>query len=304
MLEVKKINKPRLSKQLRTDLVGYSFIAINLIGMLCFTLIPMVFSLIISFTNWDFTKGIGNWTFIGIDNYIKMWSDPWFTSALQNTLIFAFVSVPRTIMVALVLAVVIDKYCYGKLPLRLAMFMPYISNIIAVAIVWVMMYSPWGPFTQMIKFFGVKNPPQWLGDYDWALPAIIIMVIWGGIGYCIMIYTAAIQGLPADVYEAAAIDGAGEVTKFFTLTIPFLSPTTFFLIITQFIGAFQVFAQIQVMTQGGPGTSTNVLVYYIYKSAFQYYKMGYSAAMSWILFMILFIITIVQWRGQKKWVSY
>lgn len=119
-----------------------------------------------------------------------------------------------------------------------------------------------------------------------------------------MIYTSSIQGLPKDVYEAADIDGAGAVTKFFRLTIPFLSPTTFFLIITTFITSFQVFGQIQIMTRGGPGTATNVLVYYIYTSAFTFYRMGYASAMSWVLFALLFIITMIQWRGQKKWVSY
>jgi multiple sugar transport system permease protein len=295
--------KFKLSRQFKTDLTGYIFIFPNLLGMIAFTLIPIIFSLVISFTNWDFTKGFGNWNFTGFKNFIDMWSDEWFTSALGNTILFAFVTVPVIIFFSLVLAVVIDKACFAKTPLKLMMFMPYISNIVAVSIVWVMMYSPWGPFTQFVKFFGVE-PPKWLGDYHWALPAVMVMSIWGGIGYCIMIYTSSIQGLPMELYEAADIDGAGELRKFFKLTIPLLSPTIFFLVITQFIGAFQIFAQIQVMTGGGPGTSTNVLVFYIYKSAFTFYKMGFAAAMSWILFLILFVFTLIQWRGQKKWVGY
>jgi multiple sugar transport system permease protein len=296
--------KFRLSKQLRTDITGYAFILPNVVGMISFTLVPIVFSLIISFTNWDFTKGIGNWKFIGFQNFIDMWSDEWFTSGLLHSLIFAFGTVPVIIALSLVLAVIIDRACRAKTALKLAMFMPYISNIVAVSIVWVMMYSPWGPFTQLVKLFGVENPPKFLGDYTWALPSVMLMAIWGGLGYCILIYTSSIQGLPTELYEAADIDGASEFRKFFKLTIPLLSPTIFFLVITQLIGAFQVFAQVQVMTRGGPGTSTNVLVYYIYKSAFSYYKMGYGAAMSWILFIILFVITLVQWRGQKKWVGY
>lgn len=294
----------KFSKQFKIDIVGYSFILPNIIGVCIFTLFPMIFSFIISFTNWDYTKGIGNWEFIGFKNFIDMWSDEWFTSSLINTIIFAVTVVPITIMIALVLAVIIDKYCFAKLPLRLALFMPYISNVVAVAIVWVMMYSPWGPFTQLVEFLGIKNPPQWLGDPNWALAAVILMTIWGGVGYSNMIYTSAIQGLPKDVYEAADIDGANEVTKFFKLTVPFLSPTTFFLVITTVVTSFQVFAPIQIMTRGGPGTSTNVLVYYIYTSAFSFYKMGYASAISWILFIILFSITLVQWYGQKKWVSY
>lgn len=184
------------------------------------------------------------------------------------------------------------------------MFLPYISNIVAVSIVWVMMYSPWGPFTQLIKALGIKNPPQWLGDPNWALPAIMIMTIWANIGYSIMIYTSAIQGLPKEAYEAASIDGANGFQQFWYLTINFLSPTTFFLVITTVISSFQVFAPIQIMSRGGPGSSSNVLVYYIYTSAFSFYKMGYASAMSWILFIVLFLITLVQWHGQKKWVSY
>lgn len=294
----------KLSKQMKTDLTGYTFILPNIIGVLLFTLFPMVFSLVISFTDWDYTKGFGNWNFIGIRNFIEMWKDKWFTDSLINTVIFAVVVVPVTVFLALVLAVVIDRFCFGKLPMRLAMFMPYISNVVAVAIVWVMMYSPWGPFTQLVKLFGVENPPQWLGDGNWALPAIMLMTIWSNVGYAVMIYTSALQSLPQDVYEAADVDGAGEIRKFFKLTIPFLSPTTFFLVITTFISSFQVFAPIQIMTRGGPGTSTHVLVYYIYTSAFTFYRMGYASAMSWILFIILFAITVVQWRGQKKWVSY
>ncbi|MCL2034817.1 MAG: sugar ABC transporter permease [Oscillospiraceae bacterium] len=294
----------KLSRQLKTDLTGYVFILPNIIGFLLFTLVPMVFSLIISFTDWNYTQGFGNIQWNGGVNFVEMWGDKWFTDSLINTIVFAVTVVPLTAVLALVLAVVIDRFCFARLPIRLAMFMPYISNVVAVAIVWVMMYSPWGPFTRMVQMVGVETPPQWLGDYTWALPAIIIMTIWSGLGYSVMIYTSSISSLPRDVYEAADIDGAGEVTKFFKLTVPFLSPTTFFLVITTFITSFQVFAPIQIMTRGGPGTSTHVLVYYIYTAAFNFYRMGYAASMSWILFVILFTITLVQWRGQKKWVSY
>jgi multiple sugar transport system permease protein len=155
-----------------------------------------------------------------------------------------------------------------------------------------------------VKLFGIANPPQWLADYSWAMPAVILMTIWGGLGYAILIYSAAIQTLPKDLYEAADIDGAGPVRTFVKVTVPLLSPTTFFLVVTYFITSFQVFAQIQVMTRGGPGTSTHVLVYYIFTTAFTFYRMGYAAAISWVLFLILFAITMIQMRGQKKWVTY
>ena len=296
--------KAHKKRQLIQNLTGYAFILPNIVGVTLFTLIPMIYSLIISFTDWDYTKGFGNFNWVGIKNYIDMWSDNWFITSLINTIEFAIVVVPCTIVFSLILAVLIDKYCYAKLPIRFAMFMPYISNVVAVSIIWVMMYSPWGPFTQLVELLGWKNPPQWLGDPHWALPAIMIMTIWGNIGYAVMIYTSSIQGLPEEVYEAARIDGANGVQTFYYLTLHFLSPTTFFLVITTFITSFQVFAQVQIMTRGGPGASSNVLVYYIYTSAFSFYKMGYASALSWILFLILFIITLIQWQGQKKWVNY
>ncbi len=293
-----------LSKKKRTDLIGYAFILPNLIGVVIFTFLPILYSMVVSFTDWNFVDGIGNWNWVGLDNFIKMWSDDWFVDSFINTIIFAVVTVAGTLSLALVIAVLVDKFCYGKVGIRLALFMPYISNIVAVSIVWVMMYAPWGPFTQLVRALGVDNPPQWLGDEKWALVAVIIMSIWGGIGYAVLIYSAAIQGLPKEVFEAADVDGASEVVKFFKLTLPFLSPTTFFLLITTLIHSFQVFAPIQIMTKGGPGSSSSVLVYYIYESAFTFYKMGYASSMAWMLFVLLFIVTLIQWRGQKKWVNY
>jgi len=294
----------KLSKQAKTDIAGYSFILPNMLGMLVFTVFPLLFSLFISFTDWEFTKGIGNWKLNYGANYIEMWKDSWFTSSLSNTIIYSLTYVPISIFIALVLAVILESYCFAKVPMKLAMFMPYISNTVAVSIIWVMMYSPWGPFTLMVKALGWKDPPAWLGDYNWALPAVIIMAIWSNIGYCILIYSAAIQGLSRDVYEAADVDGASEITKFFKITVPSLTPTTFYLFITTLIRSFQVFAPIQIMTRGGPGTSTTVLVYYIYTAAFTFYRMGYASAIAWILFLLLFVVTIIQWRGQNKWVSY
>jgi len=294
----------KISKQLRTDITGYLFIGPNIIVFLLFTIIPIIFSLIISFSNWDYTQGFSNINFNKGMNYINMWKDEWFTKSLINTIVYSVSLVPITVFIALIMSVLVDKYVIGKAPVKLALFMPYISNIVAISIVWVVMYSPYGPITQFLKSIGIKNPPQWLGDPHWSLPAIIIMSIWAGIGYAVLIYTSAIQSLPEELYEAAQIDGATGLQQFIKITIPMLSPTTFFLVTTTLIGSFQVFGQIYIMTKGGPGTSTHVLVYYIYTSAFTFFKMGYAASMSWILFIILFIVTIVQWKFQEKWVNY
>lgn len=150
----------KLSKQLKIDLVGYSFILLNLAGTLIFTLLPLLFSFFISFTDWDFSSGFGTWQFNWGKNYLDMWSDEWFVASFKNTVIYAFSVVPLTIALAMVLAVIIDKYCFCKLPLRLTMFMPHVSNVVAVAVVWVMMYSPYGPITQFIKSLGWENPPR------------------------------------------------------------------------------------------------------------------------------------------------
>lgn len=291
-------------RQLKTDLAGYAFIAPNAIGFLVFTLLPVLFSLVVSFTDWDYTQGFSSIVFNGGKNFVEIWKDKWFTDSLRNTFVYSFTTVPLTIAFALVLAVIIDRKVAGKGPVRLMLLVPYISNIVAVSIVWVMMYAPFGPLTRFVKLLGIANPPQWLADYSWAMPAVILMTIWGGLGYAILIYSSAIQTLPKDLYEAADIDGAGPIRSFFHITVPLLSPTTFFLVVTYFITSFQVFAQIQVMTRGGPGTSTHVLVYYIYTTAFTFYRMGYAAAISWVLFIILFAITMIQMRGQKKWVTY
>jgi multiple sugar transport system permease protein len=151
---------------------------------------------------------------------------------------------------------------------------------------------------------GISDPPKWIASSKWALPAVMIMSVWGGLGYNTVIYLAGLQGIPKELYESADIDGANWWHKLIRITIPMLSPTTFFLLITNIISSFQVFGQINIMTQGGPGTSTTVIAYYIYLSGFRYYKMGYSASMAWFLFIAIFIVTLIQWKGQKKWVNY
>ncbi len=286
----------------RSNLAGYAFIAPNFLGFITFTIFPILFSLTISFTDWDYTQGFAAINFTGVKNFFDIWSDSWFTDSLRNTVVFAFTVAPLIVVFSLLVSVLVDKYVFGKKAMRLMLLLPYVSNIVAVSIVWVLMYAPFGPFTQFIKFLGVTNPPPWLGDYNWALPAVILMSIWAGIGYSVLIYTAAIQGLSKELYEAAEIDGSTGIQSFFKITVPLLSPTTFFLIITNLVAAFQVFGQIMVMTRGGPGTSTHVLSYYIYTSAFTFYKMGYASAIAWILFLLLLIVTLIQWKGQKQWV--
>jgi multiple sugar transport system permease protein len=210
--------------------------------------------------------------------------------------------VPVSLTLAIILAALIDRFCHAKFAngVRIAMYMPNICNIVATSAIWIAMYSSNGPFTQMLKNLGWSNPPRFLANYTWALPAVMLVSIWTSLGYRVFIYSAAIQGLPRDLYEAAEIDGANGMQQFFRVTVPLLRPTTFFLTITGIIGSFKVFGTVNVMTGGGPGSSTYTLVYYIYKTAFSYYRMGYSSSVAVILFLILLAVTLVQWRNNEK----
>lgn len=292
----------QMSRQLRTDLVGYSFMLPSLVGLLCFSLIPLVFSLYVSLTDWNYLSGIGNWQFIGLDNFTSMWSDEWFLAALVNTVIFTVVTVPISLLISVVLATLIENFCHARLAygLRIAMYMPNICNVVATAAVWMMMFSSYGPFTLLVKALGWTNPPMWLADYGWALPAVMLVSIWSSLGYRVFIYSAAMQGLPHELFEAASIDGANKFQQFRKLTLPLLAPTTFFLTITGIIGSFKVFGTINVMTKGGPGHSTYTLVYYIYRTAFSYYRMGYASSIAVILFLIMLAVTLYQWKHNKR----
>ena len=240
-------------------------------------------SLYVSLTDWNFTQGIGNWNFVGLTNFKNLWTDEWFIASVKNTLLFTIVTVPIGLFLAIVIAVLIDEFCHKKVAgvVRVAMYMPHICNIVAISVVW-------------------QDPPRFLASYEWALPSIMLVVIWASLGYRVFMYSAAITGLPRDLYEAAEIDGANPIQKFFKITVPLLKPTTFFLTITGIISSFKVFGYTNVMTKGGPGSSTYTLVYYIYTSAFQYYKMGYSSAIAVILFIMLLIVTIIQWVHNSK----
>jgi len=224
---------------------------------------------------------------------------------MKNTLIFAVSTVPVGISIGLVLAVLINKYVFCQNFFKISLFLPYISSAVASAVVWsVVLHPSFGPVNEFLKSIGIQNPPKWFADLKWALPSVIAFSIWQQLGYIILVYMAGLKGVPADLYEAAEIDGAGEVRKFFVITLPMVSPTTFFLFIIQLIGSFKVFDVVSALTDGGPGTSTTVIAYYIYRAAFKYYEMGKASAAAWAMFIIIFAITLFQWNQQKKWVSY
>jgi multiple sugar transport system permease protein len=281
------------------------FVLPSLIGFIVFFLFPVLSSLILSFCKWDLASGFSNIKFFGIENFKAIFTDQWFSDSMKNSLIFTAATVIIGISLSLVLAVILNKMVYFKDSIKVMFFMPYISSAVAVAIVWMVVLQPsYGPVNMFLKSVGIQHPPNWLADVHWALPAIIGMYIWQNLGYNMVVYAAGLSAIPAELYEAAEIDGASSFKKFTAITIPMVSPTTFFLVIMGIINSFKVFDQVQVLTQGGPGTATTMLALYIYREAFQFYNMGYASAAAWAMFVIIFIVTLIQWKGQKKWVIY
>lgn len=279
-----------------------AFVLPNFLGFLIFILIPIIFSLLISVTDFNLYKGIEGMHFVGLENFVTMFSDPWFISAVRNNLLFAFGTIPITLGISIILATILNDKVYFKTPLRIIFFLPYISSVVASSVVWSMLFNPsQGVINNILKAIGIDNPPGWLGSTTWALPAIMIVSIWGGIGYSTIVYMGGLTNIDRSLYESADIDGANGLQKFIKITVPLLRSTTFFLVITSIISSFQVFGTVNIMTDGGPGRATTVIAHYIYLSGFRYYKMGYASAMSWFLMVFIFIVTFVQWRLQKRY---
>lgn len=292
----------KLSRRTKDTLVAFSFIAPNFIGYLIFTMIPVIFSLVLSFYNWNGSSQI---SFAGFGNYMRLAKNSTFQISLFNTLYYAVGSVPLTMVCALTLALLLNKPIKGVALFRSAFFFPYVTAIVSVSVVWNMLFHPdMGPVNSFLVSIGVQTPPRWTASVQWAMPTVILAAIWRGMGYYMVIYLAALQGIPHELYEAARIDGASPWQCFRKITLPMLTPTTFFVSIMLTISCFKVFDLIFTMTQGGPGRATNVLVMHIYQSAFVDYKFGYASAVAVILFLIVLLVTLIQFRAEKKWVNY
>jgi len=289
-------------QQKKNMLNGWLFILPNVIGFIIFIMGPVLASFVLSFTKWD---GFAVPEFVGFQNYIKMFGRESFKISFWNTIYYTAVFVPVTLSLAILAAVLLKNTTRLAKVFRTAFFLPYLSSTVAVAIVWQLLYHPtMGPINTTLMSLGIENPPKWLSSQDWAMLSVIIMSIWRSIGYYMVIYLAALQGIPPMLYEAAEIDGASPVQRFFRITLPSLSPTIFFTLIISVIHSFKVFDQVFILTEGGPGRATNVLAYVIYNESFVNYKMGYASAMAYILFAMIMVITIIQFRGQRKWVNY
>ncbi|MGH2560061.1 MAG: carbohydrate ABC transporter permease, partial [Thermomicrobiales bacterium] len=285
--------------------IGYLFVAPNFIGFAIFTLVPLIFSLAIAFTEWDVVSGLDSIKWIGLRNFADILNDGFFWESARNTLVYAGFGVPLTTVAGLAVALALNGPIPGRAMLRLIFFIPFIANIVAISATWMLLYHPrYSPVNQTLRALGIDDPPLWLASSQWAMPALIIMAIWGHAGYNAIIYLAALQDVPPDLIEAAALDGAGTWQRFRSVTFPFLTPTSFFLLVTGFIGASQSFGMINVMTQGGPGRATTVLSYYIYQNGFQFYRFGYASAIAWVMFMAVLLLTLILWRLQRRGVFY
>ncbi len=290
-----------IGRRLRLDLTGWAFVTPNVVGFVVFVGIPMVAGLVISFSQWDMLTS-PKW--IGISNYIRMVQDPLMWLSLRNTLYYAVLTIPGTIIVSLALAIAVNRVGLMFKTYRLFFFIPVVSSTVAISLMWKWVYNDqFGLLNWLLGLFGL---PQvgWLTNPAISMISVAIVAIWKSMGYYMVLFLAGLQGIPAHLYEAARIDGAGAWRQFWNITLPLLSPTMFFVLIISVIGSFQVFDQVYVMTQGGPGNSTLVYNYYLWQNAFQYFKMGYASALAYGLFVLIFVVTLIQVKVLNKRVVY
>jgi multiple sugar transport system permease protein len=291
------VRKFQKLEAMRQAVAAAGFLAPAMIYICIFTLGPVLFSLYISFFRWEVLNPLK--TFVGLNNYIELFKDPLFWRSMLNTFIYSL-HVPFSMVIALMLAMALQRKFRGVTILRTLFFLPYVTSFVAISTVWKWLYNTdFGLLNYIFGFFGAE-PVNWLSNPATAMIAVMIMSIWLQMGYMMVIFIAGLQAIPQHLYEAASIDGASFWTQFRRITLPLLRPTIFFVLVTALIGSFQVFTYIYVMTQGGPLHSTEVLVYHIYKNAWEYFRMGYASALSWMLFLLIMVITLINFTYFKK----
>jgi multiple sugar transport system permease protein len=283
-------------------LSAYGFLAANGLGFLAFTLIPIVASAVLSLFNWPMQ---GSPSFLGLQNYVSLLTtDPVFKQVFLNTLYFVVGYVPLNMILAVGIAVWLNSVRWQGL-FRVIFFLPVITPAVGNALIWTLIYTPVGGVLNWFLSAVLHLPTaNWLGSQALAMPAMIVMSLWQGFGYNLLVFSAGLQVIPQELYEAAKVDGASSMRSFWSITLPLLTPFLFFGLVLTLISSFQVFTQPYVLTGGGPGVSTTTLVLYLYNNGFQYLRMGYAAAIAWILFVIIMLITVLQFVGQRRWVHY
>ena len=286
----------------REELTAWLFISPIVLGIFIFQLYPTIFSFFISFTTWNLLTP-PKW--VGFSNYLALFTnDRFIKNTMTNTATYALWTVVLGLVLGLIFAALLNQDIRGKYLYRAIYFVPVVAPTVAIAILWQVLYEPnFGVFNGILRMIGVKGP-NWLGNSTWAMRSIIFEAIWAGLGFTILIFLAGLQGISQEYYEAAEIDGANFVQKFLFITLPLLSPTTFFLLVTGVIGSFQVFDIPYIMTNGGPGNATQMVIMYLYNLAFTTQRMGMASAVAAIVFLVIILLTIMNFRISKKWVFY
>lgn len=274
---------------------AWIFILPALLGTIIFIILPVICSFGLSFTKWDLLNSM---TFVGFENYKQIFSEGLFYKILLNTIVFAFSTSVFGVIIPLFLASVLNSKIRGSEFFKTAYFLPFITPMVVIGIVWGWIFDPNIGFLNQVLHIHIN----WLYDSKYAMPALIIVSVWKLIGYNMIIFLSSFSSISQNLFEAAKIDGANAFQTFTKVTVPLLSPAIFFVVIITAISSFQVFDLIYLMTQGGPFDSTNVLVYAIYKNAFEYFNVGKASALAYVLFMIILVLTLVQWRLRKKMV--
>lgn len=302
MQTTKENTKPRIALKTKRTAIGYSFILPNFIGFFIFILIPVIFSFVLSFMKWD---GFNEMEFVGLQNFVRVFKDSVFRASIFQTLYYVVFTVALTFIASLGLALLVNQKLRGVSFFRSAIFFPYVASIVAVGVVWNMMFQKdFGPINAFLRWLGMQDVPGWTASTTWAIPAVIIVSVWKNMGYFMIVYLAALQDIPVSLYEAATIDGASSWQKFKRITFPMLTPPHFFVFMMLTINSFKIFDLILVMTEGGPGTATTMLSYYIYNQSFISWDYGKASAGSMILFLVVGTITILQFRAEKKFSSF
>lgn len=304
-----KRQKTNFQKKAIEIWVASPFLLPSVIGLILFSVLPLFISALISMTDWN---GLDKLTdpaflqehFIGFDNYKTILMSIEFWNTLQNTLVYIILYIPLILGASLLVAYLLSRTCKGVSVFRVIYYIPVLTSWVAASLIWKSVLSPqYGALNNILGLFGIEGP-GWLLDERWAMPAIVLVSIWKDMGFFGLILLSGIIGIDKTYYEAASIDGANGIKKFVKITLPLLTPSIFYVLIVGMINAFQLFPQIMVMTDGGPNGATQVMVERIYKYGFRYYRMGYAAAFSWILFLIIMVFTAVQMKGQERWVHY
>ncbi len=279
-------------------LTALAFLSPNLLGFLVFTVLPLGAALVLAFAEWDTANPV---VFVGLKNFLRLLKDETFKISLVNTIYYTAATVPLTMICSLGIALVLNQKIKARGFFRSAFFFPYVVSMVAVAVVWNMLLHPtMGPVNNFLTSLGMEKPPGWTASTEWAMPAVILASVWRQTGFFMVIYLAGLQGIPRSLYEAAEIDGAGAWTRFWKVTFPGLAPVTFFVSVMLVINGFKIFDLIIVMTDGGPGRATNVLVYDSYYTAFMSFRFGYASAISMVLLIIVLAVTALQFQLEKR----